>query len=58
MKKAKKGDCADKFAHCIMNGFLVVVAIIWFFWLAYIYLSWIIIPVFFNIANPSLNEIV
>jgi hypothetical protein len=36
-----------------MFGLLVVIAIVWFIALAYIYLSWVIIPAFFQ---PSLDR--
>ena len=47
MKSSAK-QLEQKFVHSVMNGLLVVVAIIWFFALAYIYLSWVILPTFFN----------
>jgi hypothetical protein len=48
--KNGSGQLEKRFVHYIMNGFLVVVAIIWFFILAYIYLSWVVLPTFFNDA--------
>ena len=42
--KAKEEACV----HFVMTGLLVIVAIVWFFIMAYIYLSWVILPVFFK----------
>jgi hypothetical protein len=43
-------EIEHRLVHYIMNGFLVCVAIVWFFILAYIYLSWVVLPTFFNDA--------
>jgi hypothetical protein len=48
--KSNAKQLEEKFVYAIMNGLIVVVAIIWFFALAYIYLSWVILPTFFNSA--------
>lgn len=53
--KNNKRDFESRFVHFVMNGLLAIIAIIWFFGLAYIYLSWVIMPLFFD--NPPESAI-
>jgi hypothetical protein len=46
----KNSSWSDKFAHSVMFGLLVIVALIWFAVMAYIYISWVILPLFFSVS--------
>ena len=41
--RSKEARCV----HFVMTGLLAIIAILWFFVLAYMYLSWVILPTFF-----------
>jgi hypothetical protein len=52
----KYKDQEEACAKFVMTGCFVIIAIIWFFFMAYIYLSWIVLPLFFS-HNLQLSNI-